>query len=128
MDVFHGFLTVMDEAILPSVSLLSCNCGISEELWSMLKQLPYERRSLSPTSCPHSVTLLGLLVLCVHAVYIHVSFLCHHHTQIYLRFAFVVLSTSTQCELPFTVGRILQNVECCGFQYRFLFWCKVANV
>ena len=46
MDVFHGFLTALDEAILPSVSLLSCNCGISEELWSMLKQLPYERRSL----------------------------------------------------------------------------------
>ena len=134
MDVFHGFLTVMDEAILPSVSLLSCNCGISEELWSMLKQLPYERRSLSPTSCPHNVTFLGLLVLCVHAVYIHVSFLCHHHTQIYLRFAFVVLSTSTSVSCPSTsvscpsLGRILQNVECCGFQYRFLFWCKVTNV
>jgi THO complex subunit 2 len=50
MDVFHGFLTALDEAILPSVSLLSCNCGISEELWSMLKQLPYERRSLFSTS------------------------------------------------------------------------------
>ena len=53
MDVFHGFLTVLDEAILPSVSLISCNCGISEELWSMLKQLPYERRSLLVFSCVH---------------------------------------------------------------------------
>ena len=44
MDVFRGFLTALDEAILPSVSLLSCNCGVSEEVWSMLKQLPYERR------------------------------------------------------------------------------------
>ena len=45
MEVFHGFLTVLDEAILPSLSLLSCNCGVAEETWSMVKQLPYERRS-----------------------------------------------------------------------------------
>ena len=44
MDVFHGFLTVIDEAVLPSLSLLNCNCGAAEEVWSMVKQLPYEKR------------------------------------------------------------------------------------
>ena len=44
MDVFRGFLTTLDEVVFPSLSLLSCNCGIAEEVWSMVKYLPYERR------------------------------------------------------------------------------------
>ena len=73
MDVFHGFLTALDEAILPSLSLLSCNCGMAEEAWSMVKQLPYERRChththtlavyhiqfLSPTLCVDRYELYG---------------------------------------------------------------------
>ena len=33
--------------ILPSISLLPSNCGMAEELWAMIKFLPYERRYLS---------------------------------------------------------------------------------
>ena len=73
MDVFHGFLTVMDEAILPSVSLLSCNCGISEELWSMLKQLPYERRSLSLPLHVHIVSLSWVFWYYVCILFIYMS-------------------------------------------------------
>lgn len=43
-NVFRGFLSALDEVILPSVSLLPCNCGMAEELWAMVKLLPYERR------------------------------------------------------------------------------------
>ncbi len=42
--VFHGFVSVLDEVVLPSISLLPCNCGMAEELWAMIKLLPYERR------------------------------------------------------------------------------------
>ncbi|XP_064608579.1 THO complex subunit 2-like isoform X2 [Liolophura sinensis] len=41
---YYGFLTMLDEVILPSLTLLPCNCSISEELWSLLKLYPYELR------------------------------------------------------------------------------------
>ena len=42
--VFQGFLTIMDEVLLPSLSLLPSNCGMAEEVWAMVKQLPYQNR------------------------------------------------------------------------------------
>ena len=43
-DVFRSFLTVMDECVLPSLSLLPSNCCLSEEVWAFLKTLKYEYR------------------------------------------------------------------------------------
>ena len=43
-DVYHGFLSTLDEVILPALSLMPCNCGMAEETWAMVKQLPYETR------------------------------------------------------------------------------------
>ncbi len=52
-EVYHGFLTMLDEVVFPALSLMPCNCGMAEETWAMVKQLPYETRwvgnlSLSP--------------------------------------------------------------------------------
>lgn len=38
------WLDCLDEVLLPSLSLLPCNCSIAEETWSMLKCLPYQVR------------------------------------------------------------------------------------
>ena len=46
-DVYHGFLSTLDEVVLPGLSLMPCNCGMAEEAWAMVKQLPYETRSLT---------------------------------------------------------------------------------
>ena len=43
-EVYHGFLTTLDEVVLPALSLMPCNCGMAEETWAMVKQLPYETR------------------------------------------------------------------------------------
>lgn len=43
-EVFSGFLTIYDEVLLPSLSLLPGNCGISEEFWGFIKLLRYEHR------------------------------------------------------------------------------------
>lgn len=43
-DVFRGFLTLMDETILPSLSLLPSNCCMAEEVWRFLKLFKYEQR------------------------------------------------------------------------------------
>ena len=43
-QIFRCFLTVMDECILPALSLLPSNCCLSEEVWAFLKQLKYEYR------------------------------------------------------------------------------------
>lgn len=43
-DIFTGFLTVYDEVLLPCLSLLPGNCGISEEIWGFIKLLHYEHR------------------------------------------------------------------------------------
>ncbi|XP_013410006.1 THO complex subunit 2-like [Lingula anatina] len=44
--VFHGLLTVLDEVLIPSLCMMNCNCGMSEEIWALLKYLPYEHRYL----------------------------------------------------------------------------------
>ncbi|KAK6168365.1 hypothetical protein SNE40_020916 [Patella caerulea] len=41
---YFGFLNILDSVIFPSLSLLPCNCCISEELWGFLKLYPYEIR------------------------------------------------------------------------------------
>ena len=37
-------INILDEVILPGVSLTEGNCGLAEELWSLLKLFPYELR------------------------------------------------------------------------------------
>merc|ERR1719494_262381 len=39
-----GVLTLIDEVLFPSLSILECNCGIAEELWGLLKRFPYDVR------------------------------------------------------------------------------------
>ncbi|XP_056012472.1 THO complex subunit 2-like isoform X2 [Ostrea edulis] len=41
---YYGFLNMLDEVLLPSMSMLPCNCCLSEELWGFLKLFPYELR------------------------------------------------------------------------------------
>ncbi|XP_061165363.1 THO complex subunit 2-like isoform X2 [Saccostrea echinata] len=41
---YYGFLNILDEVLLPSMSMLPCNCCLSEELWTFLKLFPYELR------------------------------------------------------------------------------------
>ncbi|XP_063413325.1 THO complex subunit 2-like isoform X1 [Mytilus trossulus] len=41
---YYGFLNMLDEVLLPSMSVLANNCCLSEELWSFLKLYPYELR------------------------------------------------------------------------------------
>ncbi|GAB6023947.1 THO complex subunit 2 [Chamberlinius hualienensis] len=38
------FITILDEALLPSLSLLDCNCCMAEEIWNLLKLYPYQHR------------------------------------------------------------------------------------
>uniref|UniRef100_T1IQC9 THO complex subunit 2 n=1 Tax=Strigamia maritima TaxID=126957 RepID=T1IQC9_STRMM len=38
------FLNVIDGVLLPSLSILDCNCCIAEELWNLLRLLPYQQR------------------------------------------------------------------------------------
>jgi len=43
-EVFAGFLTIYDETILPSLSLMPNNCCLSEEVWGFVRLLKYEHR------------------------------------------------------------------------------------
>ena len=43
-DVFSNFISVLDEVVLPSLSLMHCNVGMAEEVWGMVKHLSYEVR------------------------------------------------------------------------------------
>lgn len=36
--------TILDEAVLPAMSLVESNCALSEELWLLLKLFPYQQR------------------------------------------------------------------------------------
>ena len=41
---YSGTVTLLDETLLPSLALLSCNCSMGEEVWLVLKTLPYDIR------------------------------------------------------------------------------------
>ncbi|XP_066928394.1 THO complex subunit 2-like [Clytia hemisphaerica] len=43
-QVYAGMLSLIDEVLFPSLSLLDCNCCIAEELYGLVKRLPYEQR------------------------------------------------------------------------------------
>ncbi|XP_042196497.1 THO complex subunit 2 isoform X1 [Callorhinchus milii] len=38
------FLSITDQVLLPSLTLMDCNACMSEELWGMLKNFPYQHR------------------------------------------------------------------------------------
>ena len=40
----YDIATILDEAILPAVSLVESNCSLSEELWLLMKAFPYQQR------------------------------------------------------------------------------------
>ncbi|XP_030836802.1 THO complex subunit 2 isoform X1 [Strongylocentrotus purpuratus] len=42
--VFHEMLSMIEQVILPSISMMPCNACLSEEVWSLMKMLPYHRR------------------------------------------------------------------------------------
>ena len=43
-SLYYLTITLMDEVFLPSLSLLTSNCCLAEEIWSVLKHFPYEQR------------------------------------------------------------------------------------
>lgn len=43
-DVKYELLSILDEAILPSLSLIEGNCGLADELWQFLCLFPYTAR------------------------------------------------------------------------------------
>lgn len=43
-SVFAGVLTFIDEVLFPALSLLEYNCCVAEELWGLVKRLPYTIR------------------------------------------------------------------------------------
>ena len=42
--IFSCLLSITDQVLLPSLSLMDCNACMSEELWGMFKTFPYQHR------------------------------------------------------------------------------------
>ncbi|KAJ6649298.1 THO complex subunit 2, partial [Pseudolycoriella hygida] len=42
--LYHDIMTLLDSSILPSLSYMECNCCVAEEIWSVIKFLPYHYR------------------------------------------------------------------------------------
>ena len=55
--LYYLTLTLMDEVFLPSLSLLTSNCCLAEEIWSVLRHFPYEQ------VCNYTITLFVLEVM-----------------------------------------------------------------
>ncbi|XP_015433412.1 PREDICTED: THO complex subunit 2 [Dufourea novaeangliae] len=43
-NLYYDVLTILDVALLPSLSFMDCNCCVAEELWNILKYYPYQNR------------------------------------------------------------------------------------
>jgi len=44
VPLWSGTVTLLDEALLPALSLMECNCAVAEEIWGLMKYFPYEIR------------------------------------------------------------------------------------
>lgn len=42
--LYCDVITILDVALLPSLSFMDCNCCVAEELWNILKCYPYQNR------------------------------------------------------------------------------------
>ena len=42
--LYYDISTILDVALLPSVSFMDCNCCIAEEIWNTIKYFPYQSR------------------------------------------------------------------------------------
>ncbi|XP_011499496.1 PREDICTED: THO complex subunit 2 [Ceratosolen solmsi marchali] len=42
--LYCDVLTILDVALLPSLSFMDCNCCVAEEIWNILKYYPYQNR------------------------------------------------------------------------------------
>jgi len=72
--VLAGFLSVYDEVILPSLSLMPNNCCLSEEVWGFLRLLKYEHRSVQ-------ISVIIYLLCCLRIV-VNLS-VCTYETSQY---------------------------------------------
>ncbi|XP_077518841.1 THO complex subunit 2-like protein isoform X3 [Amblyomma americanum] len=45
-DLRFDLLNLLGETLLPSLSLLDCNCCVADEIWSLVKLYPYQQRYL----------------------------------------------------------------------------------
>ena len=43
-SLYYDILTILDVALLPSLSFMDCNCCVAEEMWNILKYYPYQNR------------------------------------------------------------------------------------
>merc|ERR1719319_180826 len=43
-DLYYDAMTLLNEVIFPSLSLMTSNCCLAEEIWSLLRHMPYEHR------------------------------------------------------------------------------------
>ncbi|KAK0079733.1 hypothetical protein PV325_000884 [Microctonus aethiopoides] len=43
-NFYYDILTILDVALLPSLSFMDCNCCVAEEIWNILKHYPYQNR------------------------------------------------------------------------------------
>ncbi|CAH8526766.1 unnamed protein product [Dicrocoelium dendriticum] len=42
--VYQGFFNLLDEVLLPSLSMVDANCCLAEEVWQLLRFMPYDHR------------------------------------------------------------------------------------
>ncbi|KAA0184296.1 hypothetical protein FBUS_06164 [Fasciolopsis buskii] len=43
-SVYQAFFNLLDEVLLPSLSLIEANCCLAEEIWQLLRFMPYDHR------------------------------------------------------------------------------------
>ena len=60
------FLSIADQVLLPSISLMECNACISEELWGLFKLFPYQHRWELNKVQMKANKYINIIHLCVH--------------------------------------------------------------
>ncbi|OON14770.1 hypothetical protein X801_09437, partial [Opisthorchis viverrini] len=75
-SVYQGFFNLLDEVLLPSLSLVDANCCLAEEIWQMMRFLPYDHRyrlygqwkHMTAQSEPRIVRKKAQVLVCAKAI------------------------------------------------------------
>lgn len=61
--VYQAVFNMLDEAILPALNMVSANCCLAEEIWKLIRHLPYEHRQvfISLSALPSPIQFMHMI-------------------------------------------------------------------
>lgn len=143
---YQAIFNVIDESILPSLSMVSANCCLAEEIWKLIRHLPYDHRSVFSSSslsqavgAAHSAMQLLLFIPRCRMIWVYSRFSCAIQCHWLSALVYMLIKTLGADQHQSNVCWLMQDrtmspetsflwllLVCCANQN--CIWCFVAGL